>query len=254
MNVRDVALSLAEALLRSELPPETAENGSPTARRRPVKEKPPFTIAISREVGALGTTTAKEIGKRLGWPVYDQEIINKIAEEMGKPTTHVRGVDERYFNWLEECLGGLVAEYHVSPSAYLKHLIGTVRGLGVKGRCVIVGRGASFILPPETTLRVRLVAELADRIKVIGRLRGVSDREAERWIELTDAARVQFVKRNFGKDPADPLHFDLVLNTSRLTPAECAEAIVRVLHLLEEREPAATEQALPAPALAGTRL
>jgi cytidylate kinase len=191
-------------------------------------------------VGALGTTTATEVGKRLEWPVYDQEIINKIAEEMGKPSPKVRGVDERYFNWLEECMAGLLTDYHVSPAAYLKYLIGTVRALGVKGRCVIVGRGANFILPPETTLRVRLIGDLKDRIQVIGRRRGVSNREAARWIETTEAERVRFVQCNFGKNPADPQYYDLVLNTSRLSAAECADTIIHTLHAMMERTPSST--------------
>lgn len=223
MNVHDMALNLTEAVLRSHFPAETDKS--------PARETRPYTITISREVGALGTTTANEIGNRLQWPVYDHEIIDKIAEELGKPSTHVRGVDERYFNWLEECMAGLLTEYHVSPAAYLKNLIGTVRALGVKGKCVIVGRGANFILPPETTLRVRLIADLKDRISVIGRLRGISDKEAARWITATEAERVRFVRCNFGMDPAAPLHYDLVLNTSRVTPAECAETIVHLLPL-----------------------
>lgn len=236
MNIHEMALTLAEALLRSQLPPERDDLFPPAVGRRPAPEVPPLTITISREVGALGTTIATAIGKQLGWPVYDQEIINKIAEEMGKPTTHVRGVDEKYFSWVEESLAGLLTEYHVNPASYLKHLLATVRGLGVKGRCVIVGRGANFILPPERTLRVRLIGELKDRIQVIGRLKGISDREAGRWIETTERERVRFVQSNFGKDPTDPHHYDLVLNVSRLSVTECAETIIDTLHRMERRE------------------
>jgi cytidylate kinase len=238
MNVRDVSLSLAEALLRSHTVTGAGEHEGPAG------ERPAFTVTISREVGALGTTVGTEVATRLGWPLYDHEIINKIAEEMGKPTTHVRGVDERQFSWLEECLAGLMSEYRVNPSEYLKHLIGTVRGLGARGRCVIVGRGANFILPPETTLRVRLVADLKDRINVIGRLRGISDRDARRWIEEVEKERTRFVQSNFGKDVADPRHYDLVLNTSRLSPEECAETIIHTLQGKLHRPQAAKEKAV----------
>lgn len=251
MNVREMTLGLAEALLRSQFLPGAGEVSLTAAGQRPDRKVPLFTIAISREAGALGTTVANEIGKRLGWPVYDQEIIDKIAEEMGKPSTHVRGVDERHFNWLEECLAGLLSEYHVNPTSYLKHLIGTVRALGVKGRCAIVGRGAAFILPPETTLRVRLIAELKDRIKAIGRQRGISDAEAARWIENTEKDRIRFVQASFGKDSTDPRHYDLVLNTSRLSAAECAETIISALHGMMERDELPDRQeTLPVSALA----
>jgi cytidylate kinase len=246
MNVSDMTLMLADALLRSQFLPGAEEDSLSAAGRRPVRKASLFTVTISREVGALGTAVGHEIGQRLEWPVYDQEIINKIAEEMGKPSTHVRGVDEKHFNWLEECLAGLLSDYHVNPTSYLKHLIGTVRALGLKGKCVIVGRGANFILPPETTLRVRLIAELKDRIKVIGRLRGISDAEAARWIEKTENDRVRFVQATFGKDLANPLHYDLVLNTSRLSAAECADTVINTLHgMMKRNEAAAREETLP---------
>ena len=40
-------------------------------------------ITISREFGSGGRTIGKEVAERLGIPCYDQEIIDKIAEESG---------------------------------------------------------------------------------------------------------------------------------------------------------------------------
>src|SRR5262249_55051640 len=120
-------------------------------------------------------------------------------------------------------------------------LVGTIRGLGLVGHCVIVGRGASFILPPESTLRVRLVADLADRVKLIGRLRRISDREAARWLEQVEATRIQFVKNYFHKDGTDPPHHDLVLNMSILSVPEAVEIILTALHLREHPVPAEEE-------------
>src|SRR5579883_2573897 len=177
MNDHDVSLRVAGALFdafaraKPARPPETA--------------RPPFSIAISREAGAQGKTVATEIGRRLGWPVYDREILDKVAEEMRKPTFRVEGIDERPVNWLEDCLRAFAMAEHVNPTAYHKHLVGVVRGLGLIGRCVIVGRGATCILPPETTLRVRLAAELPDRVKVIARLHNLLPAEAARLVAKT---------------------------------------------------------------------
>jgi cytidylate kinase len=236
MNIRNLSLSLAEALLRSASAPGTEEEASQAAPKRP-----PFTIAISREVGALGTSVGAELGKRLGWAVYDQEIIHKIADELGQPARDVRELDERHISWLEEVLLGMSSKYSVTPTAYLKKLVGTIRGLGLVGHCIIVGRGGSFILPPESTLRVRLVADLADRVRNIGRLRRTSDREAVRWVEQTEASRAQFVKDHFGKDVADPHHYDLVLNLSILSVPAAAEIILAALRAREQPAPAEAE-------------
>jgi cytidylate kinase len=102
---------------------------------------------------------------------------------------------------------------------------------------VIVGRGAAQVLPPATTLRVRLVGPVKDRIEGIRQRFGITPEEAAAWIEKTDQARARFVKEHFLKDTTDPRSYDLVLNSSRFSIAECAELIVDALHRLQVRAP-----------------
>src|ERR1051325_10754067 len=40
-----------------------------------------LTIAISREAGARGGSVGRRVGRRLGWQVYDQELLEYIAQE-----------------------------------------------------------------------------------------------------------------------------------------------------------------------------
>ena len=42
-----------------------------------------FTIAVSREVGTRGSSVAEEVGKLLNWHVYDRDLLENIAHEMG---------------------------------------------------------------------------------------------------------------------------------------------------------------------------
>jgi hypothetical protein len=226
MGSADVPLRVAEALFRS-----SARAGG----ARPAPTPAPFTIAITREAGARGRTVAEEIGRQLGWPVYDRELIEKTAEQLERPSFHIEGVDERPVRWLEDALTGLLTQHRVPTGTYLKHLIGVVRGLGLIGHCVLVGRGANFVLPSASTLRVRLVAALADRIKVMAALHGLSDKEAARKVAKTDSDRREFVRANLNVDPADPDHYDVILNTSRLSPPECARAVIEVLRMFEAR-------------------
>jgi cytidylate kinase len=227
MNDYDVSMRVAGALFGA------FNKAKPAHPPEPVR--PPFSIAISRQAGALGKTVATEIARRLGWPVYDKEILDKVAEQMRKPTFRVEGIDERPVNWLEDCLRAFSLAEHVNPSAYHKHLVGVVRGLGLIGRCVIVGRGATCILPPETTLRVRLVAELPDRQKVMARLHKLSPAEAARLVDKTDKERTNFVRSHFRTDATAAEQYDLVLNTSRMSPEECAQTVIGVLRLFEVR-------------------
>ena len=156
-----------------------------------------FTIALSREAGTLGTLVAQEVGKRLGWHVYDHDLLEQIAQEMGVRTALLESVDERQQGWLLESTEAFLATPLVSESAYVQHLIETVLALGIHGKCVIVGRGAAFILPAATTLRVRLVAPVKERIATLSRELAISANEAVRKIGTLDRERIAFVRDHF---------------------------------------------------------
>jgi cytidylate kinase len=196
---------------------------------------PAFTITLSREAGAGGSLVAQAVGARLGWPVYDHELLQRIAQEMGLRTTLLQSVDEKGRSWMRSFLESFASGPAVSDTGYFHHLVETVLSLGAHGECVLVGRGASHLLPAESTLRVRLVGPRAERIAATSRKLGISQEEAARQVETTDRERTQFVKDHFQQDPADPRNYDLVLNSSRFAPPACADLIVEALHRLQAR-------------------
>jgi cytidylate kinase len=194
---------------------------------------PAFTVAVHREAGAPGTSVARAVGERLQWPVYDQELVERIANDMGLRPALLDSVDERSRSWVLEAMQGFTLAPGASENAYAHHLVQTLLSLGAHGHCVIVGRGAAFVLPQETTLRVRLVGDEKDRIEAIRKRLNVTPVVARRWVEETDRERVRFNKDHFRKDPREAGHYDLVLNTSRWPVAACAELIVDALRQLE---------------------
>src|SRR5271166_1884113 len=101
MNSHDVSFRVAEALFTSLAKPGAAP---------PEPAPAPFTIAITREAGARGKTVADEIGRQLGWPVYDRELIEKTAEDLRRPAFHIEKADERPVHWLEDCLSSLLTQ------------------------------------------------------------------------------------------------------------------------------------------------
>src|SRR5437868_5474844 len=40
-----------------------------------------LTVAVSREAGARGGSIGRRVGRKLGWQVYDQELIEYLANE-----------------------------------------------------------------------------------------------------------------------------------------------------------------------------
>jgi cytidylate kinase len=197
--------------------------------------KTPFTIALAREAGTPGTTVARTVGERLGWSVYDQELVERIAQDLKVRPALLESVDERHHSWLLEIVEAFGSRPGVSESGYVYRMVQTVAALASHGKCVLVGRGAAMVLPRETTLRVRLVGDRADRIEATRLRLGLAQAEAERWVDETEQARFRFVQAHLRKDVRDPVHYDLILNTSRWSVAECADFIVDALRRLESR-------------------
>src|SRR5262249_43681216 len=49
------------------------------AERSEKAAAPAFTIALSREAGTYGAAIARAVADRLGWPVYDSELLQRIS-------------------------------------------------------------------------------------------------------------------------------------------------------------------------------
>jgi cytidylate kinase len=239
MNATTASTGMAEAMLAAhhhwerQRSKEASESGS--LAQATVVPPPAWTIAVSREPGAGGTTIARAVGDRLGWPVYGYELLQRIAEDLGVHASLLESVDEKRLNWVQEFINSLISGGVVSDFAYRKRLKETLLVLAAHGECIIVGRGAAQLLAPETTLRVRLVGPLDKRISRVSQRFGVSREEAARRIETTDRERNRFIQDYFSKDGTDPRQYDLVLNSSRFSVNQSADVIVEALHCLREQ-------------------
>jgi cytidylate kinase len=194
-----------------------------------------FTIAISRESGAGGASVAREVGSRLNWPVYDRELLERISEESGLQKELLENLEEHETNRAADWLESLFGSQTISKAQFAHRLVQTLLGLSARGHCVVVGRGAALILPGSTTLRVRLVAPRKTRISRMQAKLDMAEEPVARRLDEIDSLRAEFVHSQLRKDVTDVHHYDLVLNTEKLTVAQSADLIIAALKQLEDR-------------------
>jgi cytidylate kinase len=180
-----------------------------------VAEIGPF-IAISREYGAGGCAVANRLGEALAWRVLDRDLLEFIAEQFRLDHEMLAILDENSLSWFGESLLSLIHPHLVSQDEYLSRLVKVVLVALAEAPGIVVGRGAHIFLPRRRGLAVRIVADGADRLARLQQERALDGKAAQRAMQDTDAARRGFVKRHFHCDVADPLAYDLVINTSRL--------------------------------------
>jgi cytidylate kinase len=195
----------------------------------PKLEKRQPVITVSREHGALGGELAERLATALGFELWDKSLMEAVAERTGASRAMIESLDEHTRSGLEDMVAGLVYGVGATESEYVRELARVIYAVSLRGKAVILGRGASFVLKPHAALRVRVVCPLEQRIaRIMGR--GHLSREAaEREIARVDRDRARFNERSWGRATTDEHAYDLVLNTAYLS-VEHAVAVLRAAH------------------------
>ena len=193
-------------------------------------------ITVSREPGSGGTLMAGKLARDLEFDLFDREIIQDIAESAHISARVLETLDEKGLSVLEESLAAVIRDRHLWPDEFMRHLLKVVGTIGKHGRAVIVGRGAQYILPFDETLKIRVIAPLALRIYNVAHELGIEEKEAERMILKTDSDRRAFSRKYFYADVTEPLFYDMIINTMRVSVDEGVEIVKSALRQMNERK------------------
>jgi len=187
-------------------------------------------ITISRQVGSGGEQIAQILADLMNWQMYDKEILDYMAENMKVHKSVLENVDERMMGWIENWLSPIFtrdASRHMEQLRYYRHLVEVLLVIAQRTRAVIVGRAAAHLLPREKGLHVRITAPFELRCKNYALQKGIDIKEATALVKKADREQKRFVKGLLGKDTFDPIHYDMVFNTEKLSPISAAKLIWR---------------------------
>jgi cytidylate kinase len=186
-----------------------------------------LTVALSREAGARGGTIGRRAGRKLGWQVYDQELLEYLSQDPTACQGMVEALRPEAAAWVEENLKRLLGEPSANHNPSVVSLARVVLALGAQGNVVLIGRGAGSILPAASTLHVRIIAPLEARIAYMAQWLRLTTEEAAERVRLRDERRGEFVATHFHRQPNDVYQYDLLLNSSLLGEDVCADLIAR---------------------------
>lgn len=176
-------------------------------------------VAVSRDHGAAGEPIIALLSQRLDVPVYDRQIVDKIAERLKADPDSLRAIDEGVSHARELWLYRMVTGIDVSPGTYRRHLVNVILSLARVGG-VILGRGAHVVLSSSPVLRVRITGSAQVCAERLAAEEGLSVDAAMKHITEVNHNRGKFVWDMFHARLNDPAQFDLVINTDRLTDRE----------------------------------
>lgn len=207
---------------------EIQREQDPTPKAKlPLKVHP--YVAISREAGSGAMEIAQLLSTRLGWPLFDKEILEHMSADDAVRKRMYRLMDERDEKWLDDILRPLTLGALALRNDYFRRLRAAVGTIAAHESAIVLGRGAGLLLPPDAGLHVRFVAPRDVRAARLARRHGLDVTEAARLADQTDKGRLHFLEAHFGPEPHRAERFDLTINTARLDSNQAVEVIVAAL-------------------------
>ncbi len=194
--------------------------------------KLPF-VTVSREAGTgeseitsliLEELTKIQDPEECPWTLYDKELVKKVVEDY-----NISGIQsllpEKKFSEIQTMFEELFG-LHPTKREMAHNISKSILKLADMGNAIVVGRGAFYITRHHANaLHIRLIGSLARRVKHMVNEYSMSLRHAEDYIIKEDHERREYVKKLFGVDLNDPHHYDLVINTDKLSVQDITETV-----------------------------
>lgn len=186
-------------------------------------------VTVSRDPGSGGKLIAQGIAEELNFDMFHQNVIHEMAESAKVSSRVLESLDEKGLSMLDDWVSSVVYKKHLWPDEYLQHLLKVIGTIGKHGRAVIVGRGANFILPRESTFRLRVTAPSDFRAQKVAQEFDIPLQDAHRRVLKTESNRKAFIRKYFHSDITDPGNYDMVINTGNISLREAIEVVAGLL-------------------------
>jgi len=195
-------------------------------------------IALTQEMGSLAKDVALRLADVSGLATIRNEVVDNVAGRMQVPASLIRR--------LREGKAGLVERLSTDKDQVALFTAEEVFAQAVRGNVILRGWGATCLLRPvQHVLRVRVTRPFDQRVGWLMEHLGTDDREAaEGEVRRSDNAHASRMNAQFGVTWGDPLLYDLVLNTDRVSVESCAAQIAALSRRPEFAETDATRAVL----------
>ena len=201
-------------------------------------------IALTEEMGSLATDVADHLAADLGLAVMRHEVVDHVSTRMHVPTSLI--------NRLREGKAGTLERLRADKASLAVYMTEEVLEVAARGDVVLRGWGATCLLRTVPhVVCVRVTRPFAQRVAWLREQLGADDIAfVEEEIRRSDRAHAARMHAQFGVTWGDPLLYDLVLNTDRLSVETCARQVAALAQRPEFAETEASRARLQNMALA----
>lgn len=188
-------------------------------------------INVGRQFGSGGRLVALALGRKLGIPVYDQELIAKAAEQSGFSKELFANSDEKR-NLL--ALSSFIvdvgrfgsADNYMSDNQLFVIQSNVIRSLADKGPAIFIGRCSDYILRDRKCLDVFVTATDEVRIKRIAERMNITPEQADSLMRKKDSTRETYYNYYTFGNWGVASNYDLCVDSSVLGIEGTADMII----------------------------
>lgn len=175
-------------------------------------------ITISRGSYSWGKDVAEKVAQRLGYECIAREVLLEASEQFNIPEIKLIRAIQDAPSILDRFTYGKERYISYIRAALLRH----VR----KDNVVYHGFAGHFFLKDIAhVLKVRIIADMEDRIRLVMERDGIPRDKAVRFLRRIDEQRRKWSKSLYGIDTWDPALYDMVIHIKKIKVDDAVDII-----------------------------
>ena len=194
-------------------------------------------ITISRGSYSKGKEVAEKVSQKLGYECISRDIILEASEEFNVPEIKLTHAIHDAPSIINSFTHGKDQYISYIKAALLQHL--------GKGNVVYHGLAGHFFVKDIThVLKVRILADMNERVKLEMEQQGLSKKEALQLLTKDDEERRKWSHHLYGIDTTDAGLYDLVLHIHKITVDDAVDFICHTIGFKQFQTTPETQKAM----------
>jgi len=194
-------------------------------------------ITISRGSYSRGKEVAEKVAQKMGYDCISRDTILEASKQSHIPEIKlIRAIHDA---------PNILERFTYQKEQYIAYIQTALLRNVRKDNVVYHGLAGHFLLKGIShVLKVRIIADMDDRVELEMEREGISKKEARHILAKDDEQRRKWSKYIYGIDTKDPSLYDLVIHVKKMTVDDSVETICHVADLKSFKTTAKSKKAM----------
>lgn len=181
-------------------------------------------IVISKGSYSHGGEVARRVAQRLGLDCISRDILIDASKKFNISELRLIRAYEDAPSFLEK--------YTFGREKYIKYIKAAILNELAKGNTIYHGfAGHFFVSDISHVLKVRIIADMEERIAYMMKRENVSKEDAGQLVKKVDEERTKWSLKLYGIDTWDSRLYDLVINIGKVTIDHAVDLVCQTVQL-----------------------